>query len=104
MQKRKYIIVGMVLLSGCGYLKTVTPQQPIGAIADPNQVQAWISGAIPDPNEFQDMINVAMGTGETLQAVGVATGNPSLVSIGLLIVALVVILSKLYGRKQNGES
>ena len=99
MKKGKYFIICLLLMSGCGYLQTVKPEQPLGAIADPNQIQAWVSGAIPDANEFQNMVNVAVATGETVQAVGVATANPSLVSIGLLIIGLAVILSKLYGRK-----
>jgi len=87
---KNVLLIGVLLLlvGGCG--AQMTQENPFG-IADPNQVQMWISAAV--------------AAGQTSQALGLATGNPAMIGYGAALVLIGGwITSNVLKGKKNGES
>ncbi|GAH16730.1 unnamed protein product [marine sediment metagenome] len=78
-------VVGLI---GC---TSPTTNNPLG-FADPNQVQVWF--------------NAGVESGQALQAVGVATGNPAMMGYGAALAILSAYLATIVIRKEkkDGES
>lgn len=87
----KRIIITLIvlcILAGCG--APITEENPLGI--DPNEAQVWF--------------NAGVESGQALQAVGAATGNPAMMGYGAALAILSAYLATIVIRKgkQNGES
>lgn len=83
---KKLGIVLCLLCVGCVYLTE------LGESGDPNAVVV----PVLDPNTTGAVVEI----GEAIGAVGALTGNPALVGVGVLLVAITSILGAGYLRKK----
>lgn len=86
----KIVIICCVLAvcAGCG--APITEENPLGI--DPNEAQVWF--------------NAGVQTGQGVQAVGAATGNPAMMGYGAALAILSAYLATIVIRKgkKDGES
>jgi len=79
----------LIVMEGCG--APITEDNPLG-ISDPNQAQLWFDAGVT--------------SGQAVQGVGVATGNPAMIAMGAALVTLGMWLTNnvLKKEKKDGES
>ena len=78
----------MIIISGCGAERT--PENPLGI--DPNEAQVWF--------------NAGVESGQALQAVGIATGEPAIIGYGaaLAMISGYLAILMIGKEKKNAES
>ena len=82
------IICLLAICSGCGF--PITEENPFGV--DPNEAQVWF--------------NAGVETGQALQTIGAATGNPAMMGYGAALAIVSAYLATIVIRKgkKDGES